>query len=80
MCQSNPRKLTPLHRAIISGNYHALKLILESPLFLDSHSLTDYLPSEIQNVALIDLHRQDSMGRTARDYAHKIVFMSKLLC
>ena len=42
-CQSNPRKLTPLHRAVISGNYHAIKMILESPLFLDALPLSPSL-------------------------------------
>lgn len=30
-------------------------------------------------MTLIDLHMQDKFGKTARDYSHKIVFMSKLL-
>lgn len=79
MCQSNPRKLSPLHRAVICGNFNALKLLLDSPLCSEAHSLGKSLSHELRKWTIIDLRAQDKHGKTARDYSHKIVFMSKLL-
>ena len=79
MASGNPRKLTPLHRAVMCGNFNALKLLLDSPLCHEAHKYVGDLAPELRNTTLIDLNAQDKVGRTPRDYSHKIVFMSKLL-
>ena len=80
MTQNNPRKLTPLHRTVICGNFNALKYMLDSPLCSEASSLSQSLPTqELKQCTIIDLQAQDKFGKTARDYSHKIVFMSKLL-
>ena len=79
MGQRNPRKHTPMHRAVICGNFNALKIMLESPLFFDSQKFSQSLGPKQRRYALIDLHAMDKFGKTARDYSHKIVFMGKML-
>ena len=37
------------------------------------------LSKSIKSLTLIDIDAQDKFGRKPRDYAHKIVFISKLL-
>jgi len=55
----NPRRDTPLHRAVIAGNFDALKLILDSPLFSKAHSIastdSSKVNKDIRRVTLIDL-------------------------
>ena len=68
-----------MHRAVICGNFNALKLMLDSPLFFDSQKFASCLGPELRRCTLIDLHTQDKFGKTARDYSHKIVFMGKML-
>lgn len=37
MHRDNPRGYTPLHRAVIAGNYNAIRMILSSPLLHKTH-------------------------------------------
>ena len=79
MSTENPREYSPLHRAVIAGNFNAIKMILDSPLFYDAHNFKKFMSKETQHLTLLDIHAMDSSGKTARDYSHKIVFISKLL-
>ena len=44
MCQDNARQYTALHRAVIAGNYNAIKMLLDSPLFYEAHMHEPHLP------------------------------------
>ena len=35
---------------------------------------------DVRDALCINIFAQDAFGKSARDYSHKIVFMSKLLC
>ena len=68
-----------------TGNYVGLKILLESCALFGSfnekkNSLLKGLSKEIRESLCIDVFAQDAFGKSARDYSHKIVFMSKLLC
>ena len=74
-----------MHRAVILGNFVGLKALLESSILYGSlnertNTLLRGIGREIREAVCIDVFAQDAFGKSARDYAHKIVFMSKLLC
>ena len=68
-----------MHRAVIAGNFNAIKLVLDSPLYHEAYLIKDYLPVEARRQTIIEMNALDYSGKSARDYSHKIVFIAKLL-
>lgn len=64
---------------MIAGNFTAIKILFESELFKKAHLVEPLLSQVLRKTTLIDIHALDKYGKSARDYSHKIVFMSKLL-
>ena len=74
-----------MHRAVNTGNYLGLKSLLESSILFGSlnertNTLLRGVGRDVRDALSIDIFAQDAFGKSARDYSHKIVFMSKLLC
>ena len=68
-----------------TGNYVGLKILLESSVLFGSfnekkNTFVKGLNRDVKDALCIDVFAQDTFGKSARDYSHKIVFMSKLLC
>ena len=58
----NDKNLSILHRAVITGNFIAIKILLESPLFLKAEELAAQacLNSEKMHAIRIDMFKVDS--------------------
>ena len=87
----NMREITPIHRAVIKSNYAAVNSMLQSAITIrrllqeriemptESKMLVSFVPRSIIDQILVDVFKIDNSGKTPREHALKMVFMSKIL-